>query len=409
LIAYQTAFLKAHFPVEFMASLLTSEIHSIDGVVKYIAECRHHGIQILPPDINESDKGFTVVGSKIRFGLVAVKNVGEGAIESIVDARKKGRFSSLFDFCERVDLKKANKRVIESLIKCGAFDSTGATRSQMMVSLEEDAIDYGQRVQKEKTDPQMGLFNIGGVQQDINLPKMPSMDEWDERQLLAFEKEALGFYITGHPLTKFEDLLDKFTNANTISLKEKNDGEIVRIGGIIINIKTIKTKKGDLMAFVTLEDQHGAVEIIIFSLAYTAVQELLVEDNTVIIHGQVKRDENSVKILADTVVPIEKTEETWTASIHFNLNKNKTGKDLLLRLNDILKRYPGSCYAYIHLFSPEETDTIIALPDTMKLKAGSSLTRAVNELLGYNAVETVCEFEYKELKENSKKGRFRSA
>jgi len=210
-------------------------------------------------------------------------------------------------------------------------------------------------------------------------------------------------------LTKFEDLLDKFTNANTISLKEKNDGEIVRIGGIIINIKTIKTKKGDLMAFVTLEDQHGAVEIIIFSLAYTAVQELLVEDNTVIIHGQVKRDENSVKILADTVVPIEKTEETWTASIHFNLNKNKTGKDLLLRLNDILKRYPGSCYAYIHLFSPEETDTIIALPDTMKLKAGSSLTRAVNELLGYNAVETVCEFEYKELKENSKKGRFRSA
>jgi len=408
LIAYQTAFLKAHFPVEFMASLLTSEIHSIEGVVKYIAECRHHGIQVLPPDINESDKGFTVVGSKIRFGLVAVKNVGEGAIESIIDDRKKGRFSSLFDFCERVDLKKANKRVIESLIKCGAFDSTGANRSQMMVSLG-NAIDYGQRVQKEKTDPQMGLFNMGGVRQDINLPKMSSMDEWDERQLLAFEKEALGFYITGHPLTKFDDLLDKFTNANTISLKEKNDGEIVRIGGIIINIKTIKTKRGDLMAFVTLEDQHRTVEIIIFSLAYAAVHELLVEDNTVIIQGRVKRDENSVKILADTVVPIEKAEETWTASIHFNLDKNKTGKDLLLRLNDILKRYPGSCYAYIHLFSPEETDTIIALPDTMKLKAGSSLTLAVNELLGYNAVETVCESEYKELKDNSKKGRFRSA
>jgi DNA polymerase-3 subunit alpha len=390
LIAYQTAFLKAHFPVEFMASLLTSEIHSIDGVVKYIAECRHHGIQVLPPDINESDKEFTVIGSKIRFGLVAVKNVGEGAIEVIIDDRKKGRFSSLFDFCERVDLKKANKRVIESLIKCGAFDFTGANRSQMMVSLE-NAIDYGQRVQKERTDPQMGLFNMGGVRQDINLPKMPSMDEWDERQLLAFEKEALGFYITGHPLTRFEDLLDKFTNANTISLKKKNDGELVRIGGIIINIKTIKTKKGDLMAFVTLEDQHKTVEIIIFSLAYAAVHELLVEDNTVIIQGRVKRDENSVKILADTVVPIEKAEETWTASIHFNLDKNKTGKDLLLRLNDILKRYPGSCHAYIHLLSPEETDTVIALPDTMKLKAGSSLTRAVNELLGYNAIETICD------------------
>ena len=408
LIAYQTAFLKAHFPVEFMASLLTSEIHSIDGVVKYIAECRHHGIQVLPPDINESDKEFTVIGSKIRFGLVAVKNVGEGAIEIIIDDRKEGRFSSLFDFCERVDLKKANKRVIESLIKCGAFDSTGANRSQMTVSLE-NAIDYGQRVQKERTDPQMGLFNMGGVRQDINLPKMPSMDEWDERQLLAFEKEALGFYITGHPLTKFDDLLDKFTNANTISLKEKNDGEIVRIGGIIINIKTIKTKKGDLMAFVTLEDQHRTVEIIIFSLAYAAVHELLVEDNTVIIQGRVKRDENSVKILADTVVPIEKAEETWTASIHFNLDKNKTGKDLLLRLNDILKRYPGSCHAYIHLLSPEETDTVIALPDTMKLKADSSLTRAANEFLGYDAVETICDSEYKEKKENNRKGRYRNA
>ncbi len=408
LIAYQTAFLKAHFPVEFMASLLTGEIHSIDGVVKYIAECRHHGIEVLPPDINESDKEFTVIGSKIRFGLVAVKNVGEGAIEVIIDDRKEGRFSSLFDFCERVDLKKANKRVIESLIKCGAFDFTKANRSQMTASLE-NAIDYGQRVQKERTDPQMGLFNMGGVRQDINLPKMSSMDEWDERQLLAFEKEALGFYITGHPLTKFDDLLDKFTNANTISLKEKNDGEIVRIGGIIINIKTIKTKKGDLMAFVTLEDQHRTVEIIIFSLVYAAVHELLVEDNTVIIQGRVKRDENSVKILADTVVPIEKAEETWTASIHFNLDKNKTGKDLLLRLNDILKRYPGSCHAYIHLLSPEETDTVIALPDTMKLKAGSSLTRAVNEFLGYNAVETICDSEYKEKKENNRKGRYRNA
>jgi len=361
---------------------------------------------VLPPDINESDKEFTVIGSKIRFGLVAVKNVGQGAIESIIDDRKKGKFSSLFDFCERVDLKKTNKRVFESLIKCGAFDFTGANRSRMTASLET-AIDYGQRVQKEKADQQMGLFDMGGVKQNINLPQMPAMDEWDEKQLLAFEKEAIGFYITGHPLTKFDDLLYKFTNANTISLKEKNDGEIIRIGGIVIKMKIIKTKKGDLMAFVTIEDQHGTVEIIIFSSVYAAVQELLFEDNAVIIQGKVKSDENSVKILADTVVPIKKAEETWTASIHFNLNKNKTEKDLLLRLKDILKRYPGSCNAYIHLFSPEETDTVIALPDTMKLKAGSSLTRAVNDLLGCNAVKTICDSEYKELKENSKKGRYK--
>ena len=302
--------------------------------------------------------------------------------------------------CEWI-LKKNNKKVIESLIKCGAFDYTGANRSQMMAFLE-NAIDYGQRVHKEKADPQMGLFDIGGVKQNINLPQMSGMDEWDEKQLLAFEKEAIGFYITGHPLTKFEDLLDKFTNANTISLKEKNDGEIVRIGGVVIKIKTIKTKKGELMAFVTLEDQHGTVEIIIFSSIYAAVQELLVEDNAVILQGRVQMDENSVKILADTIVPIDKAEETWTASIHFHLNINKTEKDLLLRLNDILKKYPGSCYAYIHLFSPEETETIIALPDTMKLKADSSFTRAVNELLGNNAVETICDSEYKDQTENRK-------
>ncbi|MEA3428825.1 MAG: DNA polymerase III subunit alpha, partial [Thermodesulfobacteriota bacterium] len=212
LIAYQTAFLKAHFPVELMASLLTSEIHSIDGVVKYIAECRSHAIDVLPPDINESGKEFTTVGSKIIFGLVAVKNVGEGAIESIVDARKSGKFSSLYDFCERVALQKVNKRVVESLIKCGAFDSTGANRRQMMESLE-DVLDYGQRVQKERSGPQISLFDVGGSELR---PAIPVINEWDEKQLLSFEKESLGFYITGHPLTRYEALLDKFTNANSI-------------------------------------------------------------------------------------------------------------------------------------------------------------------------------------------------
>ena len=221
LIAYQTAYLKAHFPVEFMASLLTSEMHSTDAVVKYIAECRNQGISILPPDVIESDKEFIVKGKEIRFGLVAVKNVGEAAIESIIKARKNKKFSSLFEFCEYVDLRKVNKRVIESLIKCGAFDSTGGKRSQMMASLE-DALDYGQRVRKEKSNPQMGLFDMEGDDRaKINLPCLPKIDEWDEKQLLTFEKESLGFYVTGHPLSRFEDLLEKFTNANTISLKEK--------------------------------------------------------------------------------------------------------------------------------------------------------------------------------------------
>jgi len=391
MIAYQTAFLKAHFPLEFMASLLTSEMHSTDGVVKYIAECKSHGIEILPPDINESDKEFTVSGSKIRFGLVAVKNVGENAIESIVEARNKGgKFSSLFEFCERVDLKKVNKRVVESLIKCGAFDSTGDYRSRMTASVE-DILDYGQRVQRERSDPQMGLFDMPGSSPAINLPTLPEIDEWSEKQLLALEKESLGFYITGHPLSGHEDILEKFTNADSAMIKERKDGATVRIGGIIRKIKTIKTKKkGSLMAFATLEDLHGSVEATVFSSLYTKVHDLLSDDRPILIQGQLQKDENSVKILADTIIPIEKAEETWTASVHFNLDITRIQRELLVKLKEIFKRHPGSCRAYIHLLNPDKTETIIALSNSIKLRAGLPLTREVNQFLGYNAVETAC-------------------
>jgi DNA polymerase-3 subunit alpha len=389
LIAFQTACLKTHFPVEFIASLLTSEMHSTDGVVKYIAECRSHDIEIMPPDVNESEKVFTVSGSKIRFGLAAVKNVGEAAIDAMIEARAQNRFSSLFDFCERVDLKKINKRVIESLIKCGAFDSTGAKRSRMMASLEE-ALDYGQRIQKEKMDPQMGLFGGGEQPLVINAPALPEIAEWDEKQLLAFEKESLGFYISGHPLNRYEALLDKFTNSTAVSLKDKPDGAAVRIGGIVRSTKVITTKKGDLMAFVTIEDMHGSVEVTVFSRVYNLVTNLLVDDRPILIEGVVQKDEQSVKLIAESVISMDKAEEVWTASVHFNLEISRTNKADLYELYEIVKRHPGSSRAYIHLRAPENTDSIIELPDSLNLKAGSALTRVVNELLGYNVVETRC-------------------
>jgi DNA polymerase-3 subunit alpha len=389
LIAYQTAFLKAHFAVEIMASLLTSEMHSTDGVVKFIAECRHHDIPILPPDINKSDTEFTVDGSQIRFGLVAVKNVGESAIESIIASRTDQPFESLFDFCERVDLKKVNKRVIESLIKCGAFDSTGAKRSQLMAALES-ALEYGQRVQKERNDPQMGLFDLGDNQPSINAPVLPEIGEWDGKQFLIFEKESVGFYLSGHPLTRHEEVLDKFTNANAISIKELKDGGVVRIGGLVRSTKNIKTKKGELMAFVTIEDMHGSVEVIVFSRVFSDVRDLLVEDRPVLVQGQVQKDEKSVKILADKVIPIDKAEETWAASVHFNLEISRTDREGLENLHAILKRHPGLCPAFLHLRSPDNADSIIALPDGFKLKAGGALTREVNGFLGYQAVETRC-------------------
>ncbi len=259
----------------------------------------------------------------------------------------------------------------------------------MMAALE-GALDYGQRVQRERNDPQMGLFDVGENQPSINAPVLPEIGEWDEKQFLTFEKESLGFYLTGHPLTRFEDLLDKFTNADAISIKELSDGGVVRIGGLVQSCKMIKTKKGDLMAFVTIEDMHGAVEAIVFSRVFADVRDLLVEDKPLLIQGQVQKDEQSVKILADTVIPIDKAEETWTASIHFNLEISRTDRETLTDLHTILLRHPGACPAFLHLRSPDSTDSVIALSETLKLRAGGALSREVNNFLGYHAVDTRC-------------------
>lgn len=390
LIAFQTAFLKAHFPVELMAALLTSEMHNIDHVVKYIDECRNQGIEVLPPDINESNFDFIIKDGKIRFGLVAVKNVGEGAIEAICQTREQGFFTSIFNLCERVPLKKVNKKVLESLINCGAFDSTGNFRSSMSAALE-DALNYGQRVWREKTDQQMNLFDIGDQSSSaINMPQLPKIEEWDDKHLLTLEKEALGFYISGHPLSKYQEIIDKFTDVDTVSIKEKNGGSVVRIAGIITKIKIIKTKKGELMAFIAVEDMLSSIEITVFSSVYLKICDLLVLDAPVIVQGQVEKDENNLKILADLIVPIDKAEERWTTSIHFHLQLPQTERDLLLKLHNVFKKYPGTCNGFIHLIDQGNTDTIFSISDQMKLKAGKTLTKEVNLLTGYDSVNTVC-------------------
>ncbi len=390
LIAFQTAYLKAHFPVEFMAALLTSEMHSSDSVVKYIAECRSHDIHVLPPDINAGGKTFSVFGNKIRFGLVAVKNVGEGAIEAIRDERRaNGRFTSLFEFCERVDLRKVNKRVVESLIKCGAFDSTGARRAPMMASLE-DALEYGQCIQKEKNDPQMGLFDLGGSTPKLNIPVMPEIEEWEEKELLIQEKEILGFYVSGHPLERYASLLEKFSNVNAISIHESDDKQTMRMGGVVSSTRRLLTKKGDPMAFVQVEDLHGVVEVVVFPEVFAASESLLIEDSPIFVQGELQKDEKSVKILAETIIRIGQAEETWTASVHFKLDVNRTRHEDLLDLKKIMEKHIGSCRAYIHLQQPGVNETIVAVTENMKVKAGKLLTRDVQQLLGYKAVETRC-------------------
>ncbi|KJS30921.1 MAG: DNA polymerase III subunit alpha [Desulfatitalea sp. BRH_c12] len=391
LIAYQTAYLKAHFPVEFIAALLTSEMHSIDGVVKYINECRAHQIEVLPPDVNSGDTTFTVADGKIRFGLVAVKNVGEGAVEAISEERRaNGPFTSLFNFCERVDLRKVNKRVVESLIACGAFDGTGAGRAQLMAAMEE-ALDYGQKVQKERCDPQMGLFDDGAdCTLSVTPPALPNLPEWPERERLMKEKEALGFYISGHPLAPHQHIMTKFGSISSATIEEGSDGKTVRMGGMVTGRKVIRTKKEELMAFIQLEDMEGSVEVVIFPSVYAGCQLLLTDDRPILVQGKLQKEEKGGKLLADTVIAMEEAEKFWAAEVHITIDTARVDQGMLARLREIVRRYPGDCSGWLHLKMAEDVETVIAMSEAWQIQPGEGLSREINALLGYAAVETRC-------------------
>jgi len=244
LIAYQTAYLKAHYPVEFMAALLSCDMDSTDKVLKSISDCREQGIEVLPPDINSSGQFFTVVGKSIRFGLGAIKGVGGGAIESIIEARAQGPFTDLYDFCERVDLRRVNKRVFEALIKCGAFDSLHRYRAPLMDALD-DAVNAGQKFQEERDSAQVSLFgDMPAITRHGSSRVIADSHEWPDKEKLAFEKEALGFLITGHPLDRYLSDIKRLANTTVAKLAELADGSEVRLCGIVTACKEITTKKG---------------------------------------------------------------------------------------------------------------------------------------------------------------------
>lgn len=291
LVAYQTAWLKVHYPRHFMAALMTSEMDRTDAVVKFIHEAAQMGIKILPPDINESNYAFTVVGPNIRFGLGAVKGVGESAIESILDARQThGRFTTLLQFCELVDLRSCNKKVIEALIKSGSFDFIGRTRRDLFESLESTA-DSAQRMRDEKERGQNSLFGMFAAAPATTSRVKPSLPEWPDDEKLRNEKDTLGFYITGHPLNKFTEELKLFANASTETLHQHID-EVVNIGGIVSQIKRSKIKKGPnegkLMAKFILDDQFGSVEVVVFSDLYAKYAKWLDNGIAILLTASVK-------------------------------------------------------------------------------------------------------------------------
>ncbi|MBI5522552.1 MAG: DNA polymerase III subunit alpha [Desulfarculus sp.] len=390
LIAYQTAFLKAHFPLEFMAALLTSEVNNTDAVMRHIGECRDHDLKVLPPDINLSEREFTVKEEAIRFGLAAVKNVGEGAVEAILAARAAGEaFTGLHDLCERVDLRKVNKRVLESLVKCGAFDSIGAHRAQLMAVLDE-AMEQGQKLSRDREGGQTNMFAAFGTQgPQATSHKLPDLAPWREADLLAYEKEALGFYITGHPLQAYREQIRRLATLDTVTVASASDGMTVRLAGLPTEVKEKVTKKGDRMAFVRLEDLKGSLEMVVFPDCFADGSRYLNGETPVLVTGTVDKDERGVKIKATKILPLDQATQTMTTRLRLKLEATGLTRDRLVLLRQTLCQYPGSCRVSLHLNVPGKGEAVLMLPAQYRVDPAPELMEQVNRLFGHGVVEPV--------------------
>ncbi|CCJ33568.1 DNA polymerase III alpha subunit [Caloramator australicus RC3] len=357
-VAYQTAFMKRYYPVEFMTALLTSVMGNSDKIAFYINACRRMNITVLPPDINKSFENFSVEGDKIRFGLVAIKNVGEGAIKSIIEARERdGDFKSFRDFCERVNLSEVNKKTIESLIKAGAFDSLGLKRSVLMNNYEK-VIDSILSEKKQVIDGQIGFFQ----KELVNLKKddFEDIKEFDKKYLLAMEKEMLGLYISGHPLQDLEKQLELLTNTKiseiySISAEDHDhidvkveDGQRVVIGGIITNISIKSTRNNEIMAFIKIEDMNGTIEVLVFPKTYQKCSKIIMEDNIVIVKGRVSiKEEEQPKIIAEEIEQLRGYEKTIN-KLYIRLD-DKEWKKQIERIKPEIIKFKGLTPIYIVL------------------------------------------------------------
>lgn len=384
MVSYQTAFLKANYPLEYMAALLTSVKDNTDKVAAYIEECRRQGIDVLPPDVNESRESFSVSGKKIRFGLAAVKNVGAGAVEAIIRSRTQdGPFKNYADFCSRLDTRVVNRRVLESLIKCGAFDSLGHRRAQLMAAVDQ-GLAMAQKSQRDRENGQISLldfFGEGDQNADLDLPDTP---EFQGSDLLALEKETLGLYISGHPLSRYRHVLRELATTTALEVAELPDGSDLIIGGLVTAVKKINTKKGDTMAFVNLEDLTGSVEVVVFPRPFQQGKKYLQEDMVLLIRGRVSKNDEESKVIGEDIFLLE---QFFGGALHLKVD----GVDaaLLDQVKLILSSHKGQSQVILHM---ENGKKIKAGAEYRVDLSGPALER-LEELLGPGRVKVIRDYE----------------
>jgi DNA polymerase-3 subunit alpha len=389
-VAYQTAYLKANYPWHFMAALLTIEAANTDKLAMYLGECRELGIPVLPPDINSSELAFTVVKEGVRFGLGAVRNVGEGAVLSMLAVRKTlGRIDSLFALCEHGDLRLVNKRVLESLIKAGAFDSladAGATsekRARLFAAVDR-AIEHGGRHQRDRDQGQSQLFGGAGDDDAAAAVPLPDAAPWTDVQQLAFEKEALGLYMSGHPLERFADELKVF-GARRVGELAASEAD-VWVGGIASGLRPLKTRKGDRMCVFMLDDIGGSVEVVVFPETFSKNGSLVEADAMLLVRGKFEKDDESARIVATEMLPIAALKERTTREVVIHLSGSS--RDTLERLAELLTRHRGDRRVLLELDVPgPEKPLRVRSEVAQRVRPSERLVDEVEQLCGAGSVE----------------------
>jgi DNA polymerase III subunit alpha len=384
-VAYQTAYLKANYPVEFLCAMMTNDMGNTDKLSILLSEARTMGIEVLPPDVNESQVMFAPArdGKVIRFGLAAVKGVGEIAVESLLVARKQGGpFKSLSDLCERVDNRTVNKKVLEALIRCGACDTFGETRASLFASVEQTLARAASAAQ-DRMRGQSSLFGMFEEKTPAPKENKVKMPEWPEHELLAAEKELLGFYVTGHPLTPFVPLLEKFALTNSITAAQLPSRTVTRIGGLISAINQgISKKSNKPYAMVTIEDLEGSVTMLCMNENYDKYRELLVLNKAILVVGEVNNGEDKPKLFPQEIMLLEDAPKKFTKQVHFRLQMAHLTPEKLEAARKLAQAHPGKCPLFLCLIKPSGEICFIETHEKFFVAPSVQLQKAVDEIFG---------------------------
>jgi DNA polymerase-3 subunit alpha len=386
IVAYQTAYLKANYPVEFLSAMMTNDMSDTAKLSQYIAEARTMGIEVLPPSVNESQMHFGPAGKEgkaIRFGLVAVKGIGEVAVEALIKARQEeGPFKTLGELCERVDGRTVNRKALEALIKCGACDCFGETRATLFASVDM-ALTRAAGIISDRQRGQVSMFDMLEDASTAPEAMLIKLEEWPQHELLAAEKELLGFYVTGHPLSPYAPILEKYSLHTTNALSGLENRSMTRIGGMIGAVQSGFSKKSNKpYALVTLEDLEGSVQILCMNENYDKHRELLVQNKALLVIGEVNTSEDKPKIFPSEIMPLEDAPKKFTKQVHFRLQMAHVTPENIEQLRELVAAHPGKCPLLLCFMRPTGGVVFVDTNERYSVTPSLALQRATDALLG---------------------------